>query len=728
MKWFKRNLIKIIVIVVHSSLLSKLLLDAYKVKIPDHIELFALVLKLAIPTAMICVGLIGMIRDTKFKYILMALVGGLILWQSYTFDVDQLIDHVRLINDRLASAKPLLMRDFEYLVKTVTILVVTISYLTLYIYPWNIFITDGAFLFFLWSVDNLPNKETILLPLVFLWGFLLVFERMAARDALYSEFKQTKINRRARLVQGLVISALIGAISIGLIRDTRGIYYDKIWIKANDYLMQDDFMSGSYFLDAFSLVRTGYQDTSTSLGGNVAISNELAMRVGGDIPTYLRGNTKYQYTGRLWIKNDMLYRTDNTASRLITDTYQNAPIREMEIIPEGVITSSLFVPAYPNSILAGDSSKDNRVFYGIQDQTFMVNDPLTEAYRVTYYDQATVETLAMDQINESVPQEYQKYLELPNSVTDRTFELVADITSNSSTKAEKLVAITSFLRQNYIYTLTPGRVPTGQDFVDYFLFEDQSGYCVYYATALTVMLRIAGIPARYAEGFKVSAEVDEEGYRLIRNSDAHAWSEVLTDSDSDLWTIWDATGTARDFEDGGSPGSNPDPTTTPGSSSTTPTRTLAEDTLPDRAEGPSPGDGPTGGGFFGETQNTVSILVPVGLVTILGLLLSLKRRRTNQMIREKSGQALLDYVVSLLKDSKMEINDSQTLLEIGKNIVDPDLARHFRDQVQQHYALTYGQTKLRPNEVQRQQLLTDAFRFYGTEHNRMRTWFKKYLF
>lgn len=726
MKWFKRNLIKIIVIVIHSSLLSKLLLDAYKVKIPDNIELISLVFKLAIPTAMICVGLIGMIRDSRFKYLLIALVGGLILWQSYTFDLDQMINHVHLINDRLASGRPLVMRDFAYLVQNVTILVVIISFLTLYIYPWNILITDGAFLFFLWAVDNLPNKETILVPLIFLWGFLLVYERMTARDALYNEFKQTKINRRARLLQGFVIAALIGTISIGLIRDSRGIYYDKIWIRANDYLMQDDFMSGTYFLDAFSLARTGYQDTSTSLGGNVSISNEVAMRVGGDIPAYLRGNTKYQYTGRLWIKNDMLYRTDNTASNLITETYQKAPVKEMEVIPEGVITSSLFVPSYPGSVLAGDPSKNNRVFYGIQDQTFMVNDPLTQAYRVTYYDQAFVETLAMDQIDESVPADYQKYLQLPDSVTDRTIALVANITSESSTKAQKLMAITSFLRQNYLYTLTPGKVPAGQDFVDFFLFEGKTGYCVYYATALTVMLRIAGIPARYAEGFKVSTEVDEDGYGLVRNSDAHAWSEVLTDSARDLWTIWDATGSARDFEAGGSPGSNPGASTTPGSAATTPTRTLAEDTLPDRPDGPTPGEGPTTGEFIAN-RTAINILVPSGLLAILGIVLFLKKRRIDHLIREQSGQALLDYVVVLLKESGMEITDSQTLSEIGKNIVDPDLHRHFMDQVQRHYALTYGKTRSRSNEAQRHQLLTEAYRIYTQEHNRLRTLIRKYL-
>lgn len=725
MKWLKRNLVKISVILIHSILLSKLLLDAYNVQIPDNMDLILAVLKLAVPAAMVCAGIIGMIRDFRFKYLLIALVGALILWQSYGFDLKILIADVQAINDRLAAGRTLFLRDFSYLIESITILVVAVSFLTLYIYPWNLLITDGAFLFFLWAVDNLPDKEIILVPFLFLWGFLLVHERMTSRDALYSEYKQAKINRRARLFQGIVISALIGALSMGLIRDTRGVYYDKIWIRANDFMMQDDFLAGNVFLDAFSLVRTGYRDSSTSLGGDVSISNELALRVGGDVPAYLRGNTKYRYTGRLWEKNDMFYRTDNIASTLSTEFYQNAPVREMEVVPEGVVTSSLFVPSYPGSVISADPGKTNRVYYGIQDQTFMVTDPLTEAYRVTYYDQTFVENLAMTRIDEAVPANYDKYLALPGTVTDRTYELVEDITEGLDTKAEKLIAITNYLRSNYFYTLTPGRVPPGQDFVDFFLFEGNSGYCVYYATALTVMLRIAGIPARYAEGFKVSREVDEAGYRLIRNSDAHAWTEVLTDSTGDLWTIWDATGSARDFEAGGNPGTNPDPATTPGSA-TTPPRTLAEDTLPDPGA-PGPNDGPGTGGPGASVRNLLWILAPAGLIALLGAALFLKKRRMEELILEQSGKGLLDYVVMLLKESGMEIADSKTLSEVGRGIADADLQRHFMALVRDHYEVTYGRKVVGLGEAGRRRLLTEAYRLYRQEHSALRTWLRKKL-
>jgi len=69
--------------------------------------------------------------------------------------------------------------------------------------------------------------------------------------------------------------------------------------------------------------------------------------------------------------------------------------------------------------------------------------------------------------------------------------------------------------------------PADRDFVDYFLFDSQTGYCTYFATAFVTMARSLDIPARYVEGFLVSgAEPDEQGFLHVRNSMGHAWAEV----------------------------------------------------------------------------------------------------------------------------------------------------------------------------------------------------------
>lgn len=88
--------------------------------------------------------------------------------------------------------------------------------------------------------------------------------------------------------------------------------------------------------------------------------------------------------------------------------------------------------------------------------------------------------------------------------------------------------IRTYLHDNAEYTLTPGKTPRGEDFVEYFLNENHQGYCVHFATAAVLMLRRAGIPARYCEGYFVSEkQLDERGsYTKIADSAAHAWAEV----------------------------------------------------------------------------------------------------------------------------------------------------------------------------------------------------------
>ncbi len=99
MKWFKKNRVTILVILLHSFLLARLLLGAYEVNLLTPLTLVAPVLKIAVPTALIGIGLVGLVRDAKPIYILIALVGGVLLWQTFQYDPEGILDAVRLINE-----------------------------------------------------------------------------------------------------------------------------------------------------------------------------------------------------------------------------------------------------------------------------------------------------------------------------------------------------------------------------------------------------------------------------------------------------------------------------------------------------------------------------------------------------------------------------------------------------------------------------------------------------
>ncbi|MES1195588.1 MAG: DUF3488 and transglutaminase-like domain-containing protein, partial [Steroidobacter sp.] len=84
-----------------------------------------------------------------------------------------------------------------------------------------------------------------------------------------------------------------------------------------------------------------------------------------------------------------------------------------------------------------------------------------------------------------------------------------------------------FNRQDFYYTLEPP--PLGANAVDDFLFNTRSGFCEHYASAFTVMMRAAGIPARVVTGYQ-GGEINSLGnYMIVRQADAHAWSEVWLD-------------------------------------------------------------------------------------------------------------------------------------------------------------------------------------------------------
>ena len=81
-----------------------------------------------------------------------------------------------------------------------------------------------------------------------------------------------------------------------------------------------------------------------------------------------------------------------------------------------------------------------------------------------------------------------------------------------------------FRTQPFVYTLEPPRL--ADNAVDEFLFSTRKGFCEHYASAFTIVMRAAGIPARIVTGYQGGEFNPYGGYLIVRQSDAHAWSEV----------------------------------------------------------------------------------------------------------------------------------------------------------------------------------------------------------
>jgi transglutaminase-like putative cysteine protease len=117
-----------------------------------------------------------------------------------------------------------------------------------------------------------------------------------------------------------------------------------------------------------------------------------------------------------------------------------------------------------------------------------------------------------------------RYLQLPG-VDRRVGELAQQVTASADNSYDKAAALERHLRTAYQYTLQlPGTRPS--DPVAHFLFERKAGHCEYFASAMTIMLRTLGIPARIVNGFSGGEFNPVTGSYIVRARDAHSWVEA----------------------------------------------------------------------------------------------------------------------------------------------------------------------------------------------------------
>lgn len=129
-------------------------------------------------------------------------------------------------------------------------------------------------------------------------------------------------------------------------------------------------------------------------------------------------------------------------------------------------------------------------------------------------------------------------LELPEGFNPRTAEMMAQWRGEAKSDSEIISrALAYFNQEQFHYTLNPPLL--SRHTVDEFMFNTRQGFCEHYASAFTVMMRMAGIPARVVTGYQGGWYSNLGAYVLVRQSDAHAWSEVWVRGSG--WTRIDPT-------------------------------------------------------------------------------------------------------------------------------------------------------------------------------------------
>jgi len=135
-------------------------------------------------------------------------------------------------------------------------------------------------------------------------------------------------------------------------------------------------------------------------------------------------------------------------------------------------------------------------------------------------------------------------LQLPDDLSPRIGELARQLTAGARTEFEKARAIELHLAYQYEYDLAPPRT-WPKELVEGFLFDTKRGFCYHFATAMVIMCRTVGLPARLAVGFTRGEARDAvEDLYVVRGEDAHAWPEVYIKNSG--WMTFEPTPAARE--------------------------------------------------------------------------------------------------------------------------------------------------------------------------------------
>jgi hypothetical protein len=137
---------------------------------------------------------------------------------------------------------------------------------------------------------------------------------------------------------------------------------------------------------------------------------------------------------------------------------------------------------------------------------------------------------------------WERYMNIPDSLRGKIKTLTDTILTAEETEhlsdLQKSKIIEKYLKNNYRYSLNVKPPDDNTNPVIYFLFQSKTGFCEHYATAMTLMVRSVGIPARVVTGF-VGGELNTYGgYVIVRQSNAHSWVEALIDGS---WRRFDPT-------------------------------------------------------------------------------------------------------------------------------------------------------------------------------------------
>ncbi len=284
----------------------------------------------------------------------------------------------------------------------------------------------------------------------------------------------------------------------------------------------------------------GFGDT-VDLRARGALSDTIVMRVRSPQAALWRGQVYDTFDGTLWTTSDetteVLPISDDATSLAVplprdTGASGGVPVRR-------VVQTFYVETQQPNVVF--NAASPERVFFpanGLRmDRYGSIRAPILLDPGLVYSVISNVPAVDVEALRNAEriaaaasatpPADFGHYLQLPADLPARDLQLASRITSGLTTTYEKVAAVERWLQLNTRYDLEVPTEPDGVDAVDHFLFETRRGFCEHIASAMVLLLRASGVPARFVVGFGPGERNPLTGYFDVREADAHAWVEVF---------------------------------------------------------------------------------------------------------------------------------------------------------------------------------------------------------
>lgn len=296
--------------------------------------------------------------------------------------------------------------------------------------------------------------------------------------------------------------------------------------------------------------RGNFRD-SLSLGGNPNLTNEVVFTIqfanNQDNDQYLTSLSYDTYNGAAWtvgpvdtgaIKANQAFSSgaDMTHTAVQKISVVNPPGEQSPYLLGASDIVSVNLPAKVQT-----NQASSKIDWQGQNGYLVAGQSYTVTSNVSSADEQTLRSVPMPADAPQFPAGYEgsavpvtyyypavvdTYTQLPK-LDPRIAALAKSLTRGKTTMYDKVVALESYLRSNYSYNVNIHR-PSDEEGVAWFLFDNPNhdGFCNYFSSAMTVMARSLGIPARVAVGYTHGTYDAKHKENIIRGTDAHSWTQV----------------------------------------------------------------------------------------------------------------------------------------------------------------------------------------------------------